>query len=283
MKQPFEYVVANDGSSPREKTSLNFGGLYTRNQIKDTCIDLSIKCVDVPPELHMNRERVFPNTSHPADNHPGSRHTVAIQYVFNMYSASGRVVILLDSDMFLLKPFDINEHISQYDLIYQSNKKEYEEGKISICYIWPGFAIMNTATLPNLDTLSFDGGVVIRNDDFKYPGPSCKLKFSGYFADSGGNSYWYLKNNRDRIKIRDGAWDHTEIAAAAAVETYFIALETIKKKYSEHNCEYVREFFLDSFIHIRRGSNWLSRPHQFYMDTIDAITELLRAQYEKHS
>lgn len=151
MQDEYEYVVFNDANDPN-----------MQYQIERTCSKLGIRCFKIP---------------YNPDTRPGWRHIAGIKYSFETigFDFDG-IVMLVDSDMFLVKPFSANKYMEGYDLIGGADSRENDRIKVS--YLMPTLVFINMKTAPNKRTLNFYGGHV-----------------EGLPCDVGGHTYYYLKNN----------------------------------------------------------------------------------------
>lgn len=154
LKDDYEYVVFNDAP--------DYG---MQRNIEQTCEKLGIRCFRTPPEMHAGRP------------FPGQRHIDGIHYSLNQigFDHDG-LVMIIDADMFLIKPFSAIEFSKDYDLMGQEQSRE--NGTHKVTYMSPLVVFMNMKTLPNKKTISFEGGPV-----------------EGLLCDVGGYIYYYLKNN----------------------------------------------------------------------------------------
>jgi hypothetical protein len=177
-KNDYELIVLNDATDPKYK-----------QQIEQTCQKLKITCINFPQELHLTGALVdyLINTSNGSSKwlstSQGSvRHCQLAQYALDNFGYNhDDIVGIMDGDLFLIKEFSLREYLSNYDFIGAVQTDREAKG---IEYIWIGAAFFNVKKLPNIKTLSFD--LTFVNETW---------------LDSGGRTYYYLKNNPDiRIK-----------------------------------------------------------------------------------
>jgi hypothetical protein len=113
---------------------------------------------------------------------PSVRHCQLVRFALESFGIySDDIVGILDGDIFLIRDFSIRKHLQNHDLIgtlqYTCNGKGPD-------YIWIGLSFFNLNKLPNPRTLNFDLTFV-----------------DGILLDSGGSTYWYLKDNPNaRVK-----------------------------------------------------------------------------------
>lgn len=237
LQDDYEFIVFNDASNH----SLS-------SKIEQICKKLNIECIRVPQEMHTSTEGA-------------DRHSDGIQLSLNMrgYDHNG-IVVLIDSDMFLIKPLSIRKYMQNCDLL--GALQERSNGKISVTYLWPGLLFMNMNTLPNKRTINLRCGKV---DDV--------------FVDTGGHLHLYFKSNSS-IKIKDYQSIHPDQITGNHDEITTDFMATLQKNLD--NRIYFMEFYLDyHFLHYYAGgSNWpsysekfLQEKNQFFNNYINLIIE----------
>ena len=109
--------------------------------------------------MHHNRGKVLPeewtrknNDEHPYYDHPVSRCALSVQYGFNYVINNYKDVFLflIDSDMFFIDSFNINDYMKNYDLcgVTQSNS--------FVNYLWNGLFICNLSKCKKLKEIKRD-------------------------------------------------------------------------------------------------------------------------------
>jgi hypothetical protein len=181
IKCEYEYIVCNDA---KEKGDLiNFNNSNIKNEIKEKCDNLGIKCIDVPQNLHKDRRILFPNTIEPNSDHPSARTSVAIQYIYNWVNNYGfDYLIIIDADMFLIDYIDIND-FSNFDIAYIPQSRCVNNTIVN--YMWNGLIIINNKNLFNFDKLNFDTG-----------------KVNGIGVDTGGQTHFWLEKYKKQVTIK---------------------------------------------------------------------------------
>lgn len=162
LKDDYEYIVFNDAPDSAMQQA-----------IENMCKELNVHCVRVPQILHQKY-----------GNEPGQRHVHGIQFAFKKYGFDHNgIVLMIDADAFLIKPFSAEEYLAGYDLIGGIQIRNGKHGEI--IYIAPTVVLLDMRTLPNKKTIAFDGGDV-----------------KGALCDTGGHMHYYIKNNpRARVKF----------------------------------------------------------------------------------
>ncbi len=106
MKDEFEYIVFNDANNKDSEEEIN-----------KVCRRLGIQCVKIPQSIHTQPYlKRADGDSFPI---PNIRNCHAVQWAWDHYILQHNdVVLLVDSDMFLIRPFSLQETLQEYDLAY---------------------------------------------------------------------------------------------------------------------------------------------------------------------
>lgn len=258
FKDPYEYIVFND--APSEQMSKN---------IEQTCAKLNVRCFRVPAHAR-NRQT------------PSYRHMDGIKYSLEAlgFDHNG-MVMMVDADMFLIKPFSVKEYMKDHDFIggYQYRSRDgkseqlqesnfingyrfSDEGKI--VYTSPCLVFMDMGNLPNKRTINFDGDRV--------EGVSC---------DVGGHTYYYFKNNPSVT--------HTLYVAVS--RDYLITLTKSLDEYGffdplsidfimNNKREFGFQYHADgNFLHFYAGgSNWPKYSASFMQEKTNLVNQYIDRQ-----
>lgn len=222
LRDEYEFMVFNDAKDD----AISY-------EIKKICDQLNIVCIDIPQSIQKNVQWASKRTSNSIEyslHHTGFNHD--------------GIVLIIDSDMFLIKPLNIKEFLEDHDL-YGNRQCNGE-----IFYLWNGLLVMNMATLPNKRTMSF-----------------CPRPIQGKSLDTGGHLYYYLtKNPSIRLKI----YGDTHINAlpkdyAALKDLGFDDLTSNFIINSDHDDTHCMQFHADNhFLHYRAGGNWMHKDNEYH-------------------
>lgn len=252
LKDDFEFIVFNDASTKKMAA-----------RIKNKCKELKIRCIRIPQSIH-TRPYLERDVGDDCNN-PSVRNCNVVQYSLDKlgFSYAGKVAIF-DSDMFLIKDFSILEYMKDYDLAgsFQIRKNEYN----SVEYLWIGLIFFDFSTLPQRKSLNFNCGLV-----------------DGVRTDTGGYSYYYLKNNP---AIRLGRINSLSLPIAVCDdcrEKDFCVHSTAKLRdlgFADPEIKFIQsgplnsEFFLDhTFLHYRAGTNWDNRLKDYHLHKTQIFNE----------
>jgi len=235
LQDSYEYVVFNDAAQEDMK-----------RRIEETCRRCGVRCFRVPQDMHKRQS-------------PGHRHMDGIKYALEKigYDYDG-IVALVDSDMFLIKPFSIEKYMEGYDIAGQPQGRG--NNAISVKYMSPALVFMNMKTLPNKRTLSFEGG-----------------RIEGLDCDVGGHTYYYLKNNPS---VRSLFFGQIHIGACKVGLNCRLCsnmtcehctqclrnneFDDVIIKYIQSSADDIEFNLNHSFLHYRSGSNWNHKSAEYH-------------------
>ncbi len=218
FKEEFEFIVFNNSQENH----------WSKDAITETCRQHGIRC-----------ERVKDRN----DSCGSYSHGNALNYSLKNIILPEKPdhVLLIDFDMFLLKPFSFVEFMSDSDIrgVWQS--------KSHVNYIWPGLMFFKIANLQNINQLSLNCNPV-----------------DGINVDSGGELFNYLKAN-PQIVVKH--FPHScHINSRSHMADFFV-----NEIVDRYNPEFCYECYDRTWLHLGSGSNWNSKPKEL----VDSKTILL--------
>ncbi len=223
LKDDYTFVVFNDAS--QEEVS---------NQIIETCNKLSLPCIKIPQSIHdapyLQR---WPGENY---NHPSIRNSNVVQFSLDTlgFDHDG-IVMMIDSDMFLIKEFCVQDFLDGFDVAGVPQSRQH------INYIWIGLVFLNMETLPDKKTINFNCG-----------------KIDGIGVDPGGQTYHYFKNHPEVMpKLIDNQFYPSDFIVSETTH------ENVKFLFS-HGCTNFECMLNDSFFHYRGGSNWDNQSKEYH-------------------
>ncbi|MCC8146949.1 MAG: hypothetical protein LIO93_11065 [Bacteroidales bacterium] len=201
VTEEYEYYVVNTADSDSMKES-----------IRQECESNDVSCIDLP---FLNNQGT-----------PSARNRIPLQWTWDNHIAKeNSTCVIMDSDMFLLKPFNFSEYLGTYDIAGIIHKRAH------IWYPWNGLSIF-AGELPEKDTLNFREG-----------------KIESVRVDVSGHLHVYLQKHPE-IKVKpiyDGGF------ICSKNENIHLLPEEIKDKYED---SFLSQIFEQAFFHLRAGSNW---------------------------
>lgn len=246
LQDDYEFVVFNDART-----------LPMQQAIESTCAHLGISCVNIPQAIHdLPYLKRLPTEGF---HDPAVRNANVVQYALNNrgYAHNG-IVAIIDSDMFLVKPFSIEQFLNGYDIA--GVPQAYSKDGIKIEYLWIGIAFLNMAKLPEKELINFNCG-----------------KIHGVNVDAGGYTYYYL-HKYPALKINlFSALHSTSLSCPAcrSIRDHYPCNHNRKEfqasGLNDQQIDFLHaglenvEFFINgTFFHYRSGSNWDHRTKEFH-------------------
>ncbi|MDR3550954.1 MAG: hypothetical protein P4L31_06080 [Candidatus Babeliales bacterium] len=258
MLDDYEFVVFSDAKDE-----------VMNQAIMDTCKKSDVRCIRMPQELH--KKPYLPRQPGDLLDRPNIRHVNVVQYSMDIlgFGHNGPVVVL-DSDMFLVRPISIVEQMKDCDIF--SLMRGAGNGVIYCCPIIMIFA-MNE--LPNKKTMNFNCG-----------------KADGQSVDSGGYTHYYFKNNPTvRLKHIDELQAYQlfcpdNFNPSSCIDTKTLMEEQILKLvdmgFNEKEIAFLQKkpnsvcyLLRNSFIHYRAGSNYDNQSMLYEKQKMALIKEYL--------
>lgn len=195
------------------------------NRIKEVCDNIGINCISIPQYIFERNDPSY---------RAGKSLDYAINHNITTYNDYSHMM-LLDSDMFLVSDFDINEYLDNYDLMGIHQERGH------VFYYTNQLVFANLSNLINFEKeVKFLPGVI-----------------DGQSTDCGGYLFNYInKYNIKHKGITDnkhsGEINHLNIEN---VDNNFI--EYFKNEINILDGNSFAEYFGGKFLHFRAGSNWI--------------------------
>ena len=266
LEDDYEYIVISDANTPATKLA-----------IETKCRALSIQCINVPQDIH-SRPYLHRN---PGDNYqnPNVRHCNSVQWAWdNYFSKHDGPVMLIDSDMFLIRPMSVKNLLGgQHFAGITWGTQDTVNGK-PYGYLWLGLILFNNEILPEKDSIRFNCG---------------RLPNTNAICDSGGWTHYYLTKFKDILKIRELSfiqghqfycpyrWAPQEAQNFSHIPTETIIANLTQRGFTEHEIQlalkrpYTIELIGDnSFLHYRAGTNY-----ENYSSTMIAIKDKILLEF----
>lgn len=249
----YEFVVFNDARAEEHE-----------QLIKTTCAKLNIRCIRIPQEIH--DQPYLERLPGEGRQSPTVRNCNVVQYSLNTLGFDHNdIVILFDSDLFLVKPFSVREFLKEYDLGGALS------GNGHVNFLWHGLAFLDMRTMPNKRTLNFNCGRV-----------------DGKPIDAGGYSYYYLKNNPQlKTHYIYSTFSGNLLCDSCRSTDQPLCSHNAKKLAAEgfdanqikflQAASNVEFFHRNSFLHYRGGTNWDNKKAIYHEMKTDALNAYLTA------
>jgi hypothetical protein len=176
MRDEYEYVVFSDANTNQSQAA-----------IQKVCDELGVRCIAIPQDIHTRPYL----TRQSGDNlqQPNIRNCNAVQWAWDHYIVKhDGPVLLIDSDMFPIRPFSAEEILKDHDLAYVCWSTSDLVSHQNYDYMWIALICFNMNTLPSPNTICFNCGFL--------PGTNAVV-------DSGGWTHLYLQKYRQELRFKD--------------------------------------------------------------------------------
>ncbi len=248
MLDEYEFVVFNDSPDANME-----------KEIANKCASLGIKCIRIPQEIH-TRPYLY---RFPGEQYPNActRCADVVQYSLDIlgFNHNG-LVMIIDSDMFLIKKFGAKDFMKDYCIAGVKQSRGH------VNYLWNGLVLLDMSSLPEKRTLNFNCGIIDNQP-----------------LDVGGYLYEYFTKHKEI----------TPLAIDLTHSDHFLCAQCQDEPLCDHNDEFLRsldfntdeiEFIKNannieflakhSFLHYRGGTNWdrkSARYHEIKTKALDAF------------
>lgn len=228
MLDPYTFVVFNDATDKK-----------IEDEINNECQKYNISCIRIPQNIHQHPYlKRWPGEDY---NSACVRCANVVQYSLNELGFThDDWVMIIDSDMFLIKEFSLIKFMRGYQIA------GVPQSRAHVNYLWNGLVFMDMAGLPERTTLDFNCG-----------------KVDGIGVDVGGQVYNYLKSHPD-VKVKELSCNHIDYIENINDQLSKInILPSVAKKFEEgiKNVEFVADM---NFFHYRGGTNWDSQSPEYH-------------------
>jgi len=233
LKNSFEFIVFNDGKSFPDFT--NEGDTTLREKIKEICYKYKIKCINLNNEYH----KILQN--------PSIRTAESMNFILKYIKAFPGNYLIIDSDMFLLDYFDINQ-FKGFDCAIVPQYREQNNNK----YIWNGLYYFDTTKNIKIDLMNWNCL------------PGC---------DTGGKMEEWLKfyetYNKNKLYYIDyfssNKWNQDSIHLSESF------LKFLKKDKRNEKGMFYSEIYENVFFHYRAGGNWKLDGMEYHLERANEL------------
>ena len=238
FKGDYEYIVFNDAKAYPDFT--NGGDSTIKGSIELLCKNLDIKCINIPNEHHTNMGM--------SERHADTFNKHVLKYQIE----NPDKYLLLDSDMFLIDHFDINNY-TKYECAIVLQTRDSPK----INYFWPGLCYLDFTKIQNIEMLDWS----------YYEGCDSGGMMEGWLNKQMGSlilpSINEIQVNKlihtDKIyfikHLPSGTWESADLPKN--LNSNMKLIEFLKDDIRNTNDKCFCEIYDDVFLHYRAGGNWL--------------------------
>jgi len=262
MKCNYEFIVFNDAKDFPDYS--NGWDSKIKNIIEQTCNNFKIKCINIPNVHHKLSTRLY--------QEPSYRTAEAMNFILEYQKKNPDIYLLLDSDMFLIDDFKI-ENYKNNDCNIVLQKRNNLDGS-SIHYIWNGLYYFNMNRLQNVDLMNWHCTLTTDTGGMMY---KWLLTKNNCFPDIDD-----LKNNDNTICESNGIkyikflksleWNRENIPVNIQNKNKLVDFLESDPRNVDNN--FYCEIYDNIFLHYRGGGNWEKRD---FMDHVNLSYKLKAA------
>ena len=246
MKCDYEFIVFNDAKDFIDFT--NGGDITIKATIENICKQLNIQCININNQHHAN-------TTNRWCQEPSHRTADSMNVILEYQKQHPDYYLLLDSDMFLIDDYNIDEY-KKYDCsIVLQHRKDIDQ-ITDIYYIWNGLYYFN---IHKLDTSLMNWGLT-------------------YTTDTGGRmSVWLnslIQSNtltpsfNDKVHfikyLKSGEWNIHNMPPNLKANERLVRF--LQNDIRNMNGQFFCELYDNKFFHYRAGGNWEKRNFELHVD-----------------
>jgi hypothetical protein len=239
MKCDYEFIVFNDAKNFPDFSNGN--DIHVKQIIVDTCNKLGIQCINIPNERHKIETQASIRT---ADS---------MNYILKYQRANPDKYLLIDSDMFLIDDFHIDE-FEKYNCAFVLQTR-YEE---TVKYFWNGIYFLDINKMTNLEIFNWNCS------------PGC---------DTGGMTHKWFNRQQDKSRIyfikylQSCTWDENDLPEKFKKNKKLITF--LKEDPRNIDDKYFCEIYEDKFFHYRAGGNWEHRKMKDHVELTYKLKDAL--------
>ena len=252
MKCDYEFIVFNDAKDFIDFT--NGGDLTIKTTIENICKQLNIRCIRVNNPHHANKTNRW-------CQEPSHRTADSMNVILEYQKQHPDYYLLLDSDMFLIDDYNIDDY-KKYDCSIVLQHRKDSDKTTDIYYIWNGLYYFN---INKLDTSLMNWGLT-------------------YTTDTGGRMSAWLKsiiptlhlvndfsinhNKCDKVHfmkyLKSGEWNLTDMPVNLKANDRLVRF--LQNDIRNINGQFFCELYDNKFFHYRAGGNWEKRNFKLHVD-----------------
>ena len=252
MKCDYEFIVFNDAKDFCDFT--NGGDITIKTTIENICKQLNVQCININNQHHANKTNRW-------CQEPSHRTADSMNVILEYQKQHPDYYLLLDSDMFLIDDYNIDDY-KKYDCsIVLQHRKDIDQ-ITDIYYIWNGLYYFN---IHKLDTSLMNWGLT-------------------FTTDTGGRMSTWLKaliptlhllnelsinqHKCDKVHfmkyLKSGEWNMNDMPTNLKANERLARF--LQNDIRNINGQFFCELYDDKFFHYRAGGNWEKRNFKLHLE-----------------
>jgi hypothetical protein len=254
MKCEYEFIVFNDAKDFADFT--NSGDCTIKTAIEQICRDLKIQCINIPNNHHKLK-------SNRLCQEPSFRTAESMNVIADYQRLNPDCYLLLDSDMFLIDDFDVEEY-NKYDCsVILQNRKNIDTS--DIYYIWNGLYYFNTRRL-DMTHMNWHCTPTTDTGGMMYKWLHAKVSEFPNTNELKTNSNKIITNNGVRFLtyFPKSEWNMNSIPENVKNKNKKL-IDFLIRDSRNSNGKFYCELYDNKFLHYRSGGNWEKKDLKFHL------------------
>lgn len=251
MKCDYEFIVFNDAKDFIDFT--NGGDITIKATIENICKQLNIQCININNQHHANKQ-----------NQGASYRTAdSMNAILEYQKQHPDYYLLLDSDMFLIDDYNIDDY-SKYDCSIVLQHRKDIDRITDIYYIWNGLYYFN---INKLDTSLMNWGLTYTTDtggrmsawlNTLVPLNTLIPSFNDLSENIECNKVHFMKY------LKSGEWNLADMPANLKANARLVRF--LQDDIRNMNGNFFCELYDNKFLHYRAGGNWEKRNFKLHVE-----------------
>ena len=255
MKCDYEFIVFNDAKDFCDFT--NGGDVTIKTTIENMCKTLNIQCININNQHHAD-------TNNKWCQEPSHRTADSMNFILEYQKQHPNSYLLLDSDMFLIDDYNIDDY-NNYDCSIVLQHRKDIDHITDIYYIWNGLYYFN---INKLDTSLMNWGLT-------------------YTTDTGGRMSAWLSSLvplntltpsfNDKVHfmkyLKSGEWNLADMPDNLKTNERLVRF--LQDDIRNMNGKFFCELYDNKFFHYRAGGNWEKRDFNLHVDLSYQLKSIL--------
>jgi hypothetical protein len=250
MKCNYEFIVFNDAKDFCDFT--NGGDITIKTIIENICKKLNIQCININNQHHADKtDRWCQEPSH--------RTADSMNVILEYQKQHPDIYLLLDSDMFLIDDYNIDDY-TKYDCSIVLQHRKDIDHITDIYYIWNGLYYFN---INKLNTSLMNWGLTYTTDTGGRMSPWLKsivndLPINQNIVNIENDKVHFIKY------LKSGEWNMTDMPSKLKKNERLVRF--LQKDIRNINGKFFCELYDNKFFHYRAGGNWEKRNFKLHVD-----------------
>ena len=247
MKCDYEFIVFNDAKDFCDFT--NGGDITIKTIIENICKKLNIQCININNQHHAAKN----------NKEPSHRTADSMNVILEYQKQHPDIYLLLDSDMFLIDDYNIDDY-TKYDCSIVLQYRKDIDHITDIYYIWNGLYYFN---INKLNTSLMNWGLTYTTDTGCRMSPWLKsivndLPINQNIVNIENDKVHFIKY------LKSGEWNLADMPANLKANERLVRF--LQDDIRNINGKFFCELYDNKFFHYRAGGNWEKRNFKLHVE-----------------